>query len=118
MIKKATFLIALFSVVVFHSIAQSAKQEIKIQTSAQCEMCKHKIEEALAYERGVVKSNLNLEDKVVTIVFKTNKTSADQLRIVISKLGYDADDIKADSVAYKALPPCCKKPDDHDYIGH
>lgn len=118
MIRKATFFIVLFSLVVFHSIAQSGKQEIKVKTSAQCEMCKYKIEESLAYEKGVVKSNLDLEDKVVTIVFKNNKTTADQLRKIISRLGYDADDIKADSVAYKALPPCCKKPDDPDYIGH
>lgn len=88
---------------------------IVIKTSAQCGMCEDRIEKALAYERGVKEFDLNLEDKKATVVFKTQKTSADKLRKAISDVGYDADDVSADPEAYKDLPACCKKPDDPDY---
>lgn len=91
---------------------------IDIKTSAQCEMCKTRIETALAYEKGVVKPNLDLETKVLTVSFKTAKTNPDKIRNAIAALGYDADAVPADPKAYAGLPPCCKKPDDPDHVGH
>ena len=82
---------------------------LRIQTSAQCEMCKERIENTLAYEKGIVKSNLDLTSKIVTVVFKPNKTNADKIRTAISQIGYDADDVKAEPKAYSKLPACCKK---------
>lgn len=95
-------------------IAQSPdkQEEIAIKTSAQCEMCKERIEKALAFEKGVKKAELNLETKVVTVTYKTGKTEPAKLRKAISKTGYDADDVPADQGAYNTLPACCKKPDD------
>ncbi|MEQ8715746.1 MAG: MerP protein, partial [Cyclobacteriaceae bacterium] len=40
---------------------------ISIKTSAICEMCKEAIEYDLAYEKGVKSSDLDLENKVVTV---------------------------------------------------
>ena len=74
--------------------AQNSKlEEIKIKTSSQCDMCKERIEEALAFEKGVKKS-------------------------VISKVGYDADNVMADPKAYAKLDACCKKPEDPDAQPH
>jgi len=98
--------------------AQKKTEEIKIQTSAQCEMCKTRIETAMAYEKGVSKSDLNLEDKVLTVTFNPGKTTPDKIRKAINALGYDADDTIGDPKAYASLPPCCKKPDDPDHVGH
>ena len=98
--------------------AQKKTEEIKIITSAQCEMCKTRIETAMAYEKGVVKSDLNLEDKVLTVTYKQGKTTPEKIRKAINALGYDADNSPGDTKAYAALPPCCKKPDDPDHIGH
>lgn len=98
--------------------AQKNTEEIKILTSAQCEMCKTRIETAMAYEKGVSKSDLNLEDKVLTVTYKSGKTTPDKIRKAINALGYDADETLADPKAYAALPPCCKKPGDPDHIGH
>jgi copper chaperone CopZ len=90
--------------------AQSNKNtEIKIKTSAVCGMCKEKIEGALAYEKGVKKSELNMEDMVLTVTYNPSKTDPDKIRQVISKAGYDADDVLADPTAYTSLPGCCKK---------
>lgn len=98
--------------------AQKNTEEIKILTSAQCEMCKTRIETAMAYEKGVSKSDLNLEDKVLTVTYKAGKTTPDKIRKAINALGYDADETLADPKAYASLPPCCKKPDDPDHVGH
>lgn len=100
------------------TFAQKNTAEVKIKTSAQCEMCKTRIETAMAYEKGIVNSNLDLEDKVLTVTFKTGKTNAEKIRKALNELGYDADDTLAVVDAYEKLPPCCKKPTDPDHIAH
>jgi cation transport ATPase len=99
---------------------QKAKkgETISIKTSAQCEMCKERLEMAMAYEKGVYESELNLETKEFSVRFNPKKTDATKIKDAISKTGYDADDEAADEKAYEKLPACCKKPDDPDYIGH
>lgn len=93
-------------------MAQKDSDTLKVVTSAQCGECQLRIETALAYTKGVKSASLNLEDKVVTIVYRGDKTTPDLLRNAIALVGYDADHVQADPVAYKKLPSCCKKPDD------
>ena len=88
---------------------KKGEAEIKIQTSAQCEDCKERIEKNIAFEKGVKDVNLNLEDKVLTVKYKTNKTTPEKLREAVSDIGYDADDVAADPKAYSKLPECCQK---------
>jgi mercuric ion binding protein len=80
-----------------------------IKTSPVCDMCKETIEKAMAYEKGVKKSDLNVESKILTVTFDPKKTSLEKIRIAITKVGYDADDLAADKNAYDNLSPCCKK---------
>ena len=90
---------------------KSTKNEvIKIKTSSQCGMCKDRIETALAYEKGVVKSDLNVETKVLTVTYKPAKITPEKIRELVTKVGYDADNVPADKVAYSKLPACCKVP--------
>ena len=119
-IRKAILLTAL---VVFFTpavtmAAGSAPVTIRIKTSSQCEMCKERIEEALAFERGVQGSDLDLETQIVTVSFKPKRTTPEKIRKAISKVGYDADDTPADAKAYSKLPACCKKPEDPDSMPH
>jgi mercuric ion binding protein len=90
--------------------AQQKKSDtVSIKTSAVCDMCKERIEGALAFEKGVKSSTLDLETKLVEVVFNPAKTSPEKLRLTLSKLGYDADDVPANEKAYASLPACCKK---------
>ena len=94
------------------SMAQEKKkgsEEIKIQTSAVCGMCKDRIETNLSSEKGVKSVSLDTETKIVTVGYNPEKTNPESIRLAISKIGYDADNIKADPVAYEKLPVCCKK---------
>jgi periplasmic mercuric ion binding protein len=99
--------------------AKTAKEaELKVKTSAQCGQCKDRLERAMAFEKGVISSDLNLEDKVFTIIYKPAKTTPELIRKAISKTGYDADDMAAEAKAYEKLPACCKKPDGDIPVEH
>jgi cation transport ATPase len=84
------------------------KTTIKIKTSAECEMCKKRIEKEMAFIKGVKKADLDLATRVLTVTYLPKKTSAEAIKTAISKIGYDADDVKADNKAYKKLPECCQ----------
>jgi len=83
--------------------------EIKIKTSAVCSKCKDRIEQGLAFERGIKDVSLDVDTKIATVKYNPNKTTPDDIRKAISKLGYDADEVPADKAAYNKLPACCKK---------
>ena len=96
----------------YPTMAQEKKknyEEVQIQTSAVCGMCEDRIETNISFEKGVKKVQLNDDTKVVTIGYDPRKTAPDKLRTAISKLGYDADDVSADSLAHAKLPVCCQK---------
>jgi copper chaperone CopZ len=85
--------------------------ELKIKTSAVCGQCKDRIEKGMAYEKGIKDINLDVDTKIATVRYNPLKTTPAVIRMAISKLGYDADTIPADPIAYGKLPPCCKKKD-------
>ncbi|MDG0973411.1 MAG: heavy-metal-associated domain-containing protein [Crocinitomicaceae bacterium] len=88
--------------------ADAQKVTAKIMTNAECGMCKDRIEGALNYEKGIVFAELDVPSKVVTVKFKNDVISLEQIRSTISKLGYNADEIKADATAQGNLPACCQ----------
>jgi periplasmic mercuric ion binding protein len=87
--------------------AESAKIEIK--TTAECEMCKTRLEKALNLTKGVISSSLDLKTRIITVNYNPKKTTPEKLRDIISRTGYDADSVKARPGAYKRLPECCRK---------
>jgi periplasmic mercuric ion binding protein len=88
---------------------QKKDAEVKIQTSAQCGMCKERIEKSMVFEKGVKALTLDLETKILTVTYNEKKTDPEKLRKAITKIGYDADDLEAEPSAYDKLPDCCKK---------
>jgi len=120
--KKYRIILTAFSALVICSLfAQTPKTvSIEIKTSAQCGMCKETIEKALAFEKGVVTSELIVETKILKVTYKPAKTTPEAIRRAVSDAGYDADEVKADPKAYNNLSDCCKKPEDRqsDHSGH
>jgi copper chaperone CopZ len=88
-------------------------QTITIKTSAVCDMCKETLEKAMAYEKGVKESNLNVETKILTVKYDPKKTSPEKIKLAVTKAGYDADELQADAKAYDNLNSCCKKDAKH-----
>jgi len=108
---KATLLTAFILFVFGTSFGQkkaSTTETIVIQTSAQCGDCKKRIEDALNYTNGVKFAELDLTTKKVTVKYATSKVSSTEIKELIAKIGYDADDIKAKKEAIEKLPKCCQ----------
>lgn len=74
-----------------------------------CESCGAKFDKILVFEKGIKMVTLDETAMTVTVMYNSRKTSPEKIRSAISKLGFDADEVKADSVAYDNLDGCCKK---------
>ncbi|MGB9770472.1 MAG: heavy-metal-associated domain-containing protein [Candidatus Kapaibacteriota bacterium] len=109
--KKLSFLAILIVLSFAFSIAFSQNQNQKtaeIKTSAVCEMCKERIEKKLTKVDGIESANLDVDTKVLNVTYDATKISLEDIKKKISKIGYDADDVKRDPKGYKKLPKCCR----------
>jgi periplasmic mercuric ion binding protein len=120
--KSITQLFAIVFFLMFFSVPAMSQgrnnAEVEILTSAQCPMCKERIEKTLIFERGVRDAVLDMETKKVTVRYHTRRTDPDRLRKAINRVGYDADQTEADQEAYSKLPGCCRKPGDPGHVPH
>ena len=118
---KALFKISLFTLVLgvvfsFKPVETLKSATVVIKTTVycdhckECETCRPLIEEKLFLEKGIREVVLDEKAMTVTVTYNPKKTSPDQIRKAISKLGYDADEVKADPSGYEKLDGCCKKP--------
>ncbi len=105
-LKKITGAIILLLFVSQAAFAQ--RTEMKIKTSANCEMCKATIEKALGSEKGIKSASVDLTTKEVLVVYNARKTNPEKIKKAISKAGYDADDVKADNKARAKLKDNCQ----------
>lgn len=107
-------LIAMFSACLLSlgaSAQKKAVETVKLNTpTVQCDMCKKKIESYLKRYDGVMTVNVNYKRKETTVKYATDRTNEEVLKAAIANAGYDANEVKANPEAYKALPKCCKKP--------
>ena len=113
---KNLFILSFFLVIAQLSYAQSSQIEtVVIKTSIHCDHCKacetcgESFESKIMRIKGLKSYELDEKNETITVIYNTNKTSLSVVRNTISKLGYDADDVKADPEAYKKLDGCCKK---------
>ena len=100
---------SLVAIVVCFATLQAEVKEVKIKTTAECEMCKTAIEKAVNKLSGIEKSDLDYKSRILTVKYDTEKTTLDKIKTAVSKAGYDADEVKADKKAFRKLPKCCQK---------
>ena len=105
-----SLLVVVFLMLGFTIFSQekSKNQVIVIQTSAECGQCKERIENQLNYTKGIKYAELNLEDLKLTVKYNSSKITLEEIKTQIAKLGYDADEVKAEKEAYQKLPKCCQ----------
>ena len=102
------------AIALIFSVAGKAQTDtVRIKTSAICQECKERIEHDLSFEKGVKSNVMNLDTKEVTVVYNSQKTDPEKIRVAITKIGYDADSLKAEAKAFKKLPECCRAPGHH-----
>lgn len=105
---KKILILSLLLIANFTFAQNTSKPTIKIQTTAECNECKARIENKLNYTKGISWAELDVSSKVCTVKFNSKKISKAEILSIIANLGYDADSVKANVEAYKALPACCK----------
>lgn len=103
-----TFCLAVF--VLSTSVMAQEKKEKKskkIETltcwvSMDCDGCVAKIKKNIAFEKGVKDLKVDLKTKLVTIQYRTDKTSPEKLEKAIKDLKFKTEIIKKDAKAKKA----------------
>ncbi len=72
-----------------------------------CGECKERIENA-ADIKGVKVSKWDSKTQVLSITYKPEKVTLDQIKQAILKCGHDVENDKAPDAVYSKLPQCCK----------
>lgn len=73
-----------------------------------CETCGQLFQSNMLKIKGVKMYELDEANATITVFYNTKKTDLATIKTAISKLGYDADEVKADPTAYEKLDGCCK----------
>jgi copper chaperone CopZ len=113
---KNTCIVILFSLFTFTLAAQNSKNEkAVIQTNIDCDHCKvcetcgQNFQENLYKITGLKMYELDEKAMTITVYYNGKKTNLEKIKTAITKLGFDADEMKADLEAYQKLDGCCKK---------
>ncbi|MDP1800092.1 MAG: heavy-metal-associated domain-containing protein [Bacteroidota bacterium] len=85
------------------------KTQIYCDHCKQCETCGDKFNKELYNQTGIKTVEVDPKAMTITVIYDTKKTDLDKIRLYISKLGYDADEVKADPAGVAKLDGCCKK---------
>ena len=113
--KKLLFILVLLVATFSLSAQQKTQQKVQskdyqtitIQTNGVCEQCKKRMMDNVPQWVGVKSCTYDVGTAKLTVTYDAAKTSPAQLRTSISKLGYNADNVKADAAARAKLPSCC-----------
>ena len=99
------------SAIISRNVPNHSLQEITIPT-AQCGMCVARIDKALNGVDGILKYKVELKSYKVKVKYNADKISLQSIEQLISKAGYQANNIPADVDAYNKLSMCCRLPKD------
>lgn len=70
---------------------KTQSREATFQTNLHCKNCAAKIQDNVAFEKGVKDLTIDVDAKTVRIVYNPSKTNVDKLAEAIRKLGYTAE---------------------------
>ena len=87
--------------------AGARESKIKVDSMV-CGMCEKTVKTALGSLDGVHQVAVDMDEKVVTVRYDDAKVHLKALEKAIAKVGYNANDTKAEPKAYADLPMCCK----------
>ena len=106
--KNRIFILAIFFSVLMIG-CNNASEEIAINTpTIQCGMCQEIIEVGLAKVDGVSNPRVDLKTKKTILLHDPEKTNKKSIEKIVSELGYQANNLKANPDSYADLPACCK----------
>jgi len=112
---KKSLIIIFLSLVAFATKAQDKSLDTAtFKVEGICEMCKERIENA-AYIKGVKKVDWNKETKIITVIYKPNKVTIEEVGKSIADAGHDNEYAMASTIDYDKIHGCCKYRTDHSH---
>jgi len=94
--------------------AQKSNQKSVIKTTLNCDHCKEcetcglKFKTEMLKIKGVKMYELDDKAMTFTVYYNAKKTNLQTIKEAISKMGYDADEVKATQEGLASLDGCCK----------
>ena len=111
---KLMFLIVILFLFSNETLEQKTNQKAVIKTTLNCDHCKLcetcglKFKSEMLKIKGVKMYELDDQKMTFTVYFNEKKTNLQTIKTAISKLGYDADEVKATVEGIATLDGCCK----------
>lgn len=116
---KKFFVMALVAIIGLSASAQSTQKKavtttattiskVIIQTNGVCQQCADCFKKNVPTFKGVKSCTYDMKTSKLTVNYDPKATNPAEIRTQISKLGYNADNVKADPAARAKLPACCK----------
>ena len=90
----AVFLFAAYSVSAQDKKENPKEAQVVFSVGMHCHNCEQKVKKNIAYEKGVKDLTTDLDKKLVTIKYQTDKTDKEKLKKAIEKLGYTCEEVK------------------------
>ena len=90
--------------------AQNKEKQVAtavFKVAGNCDQCKNRIENA-ADIKGVKNSTWDEKTQMLTVIYRTDKVSEQQIKQAVAKAGHDVEGVPADDAEYKNLPACCQ----------
>ncbi len=109
-----SFLLLIVFVISNTTMAQKNTKKAIIKTvlncdhCTECETCGLKFKTEMLKIKGIKMYELDHIAMTFTIYYNPKKNNLKAIKEGISKLGYDADEVKADPKGYESLDACCK----------
>lgn len=109
-----TLIIVFFSGINAPAFSQEPAPEGNVETEIKvlglCGMCKDRIEKAAYSVRGVRSASWDQQKNLLTVNYRANRTSQEEIERTIAKAGHDTENFITDEETYKNMHHCCKYP--------
>jgi periplasmic mercuric ion binding protein len=105
--KKIVFIMLLAACNLANAQEKSGVVTTTLSVRGNCGECKERIENA-ADMKGVKVSKWDSKAQMLTVTYKPEKVTPDQIKQSVLMSGHDVGDEKAPDAAYNKLPKCCK----------
>ena len=103
-----TLILSIFLLISLKNFSQdNTVKTATIAVKGNCEECKKRIENA-ADIKGVKLAEWDEVKQAITVTYKPDKITIDQIAQAIAASGHDAGSKKASDAGYKKLPKCCQ----------
>lgn len=115
--KSVISVVMFLAVMMFGTVVMAQKageSTVNFKADVTCQNCKGKIEKNMAYEKGVVSVNADIDADLVTVTYKLDVTNPDALSAALKNIGFEnsvegSANVDTSKCEIKCKKKCCPK---------